>query len=249
MLTTVPGDVSNSRPYHQRGWTTWERSVSEILAVPPHFSGRFKNKNFGTKLLLDLGRLSGSKIHSTANYKEVVDICGAGAGKGPSLSPEEFATLMQDKIFTKGKADLDLVVNNYRRNFLEVLSVADNIAFSGNIAPFSNRELERLTRTLPHYESLRQMILVGIRPDDNFLKALAGCTKLEFLHFLKCGFGDDGCPALADALRCMPRLRDLCLDPPEEFSHSSIRAFLELREFPSITVPGVGGRQQPRYDQ
>merc|ERR1711879_843429 len=51
------------------------------------------------------------------SWPDIQRKCGARANSGPPIFPDAFRTLMESKKFTKGKTDLDVVVQNYARNF------------------------------------------------------------------------------------------------------------------------------------
>lgn len=99
-LTTLPKkypegyelpEGSNVAEYPERGWCYTE--------------SRWASLTKGHSNTLDLGCMSGAE----SSRAELVAACTKGGGRAAPLLPEEFASILEQKNFTNGKADRPLV--------------------------------------------------------------------------------------------------------------------------------------------
>ena len=81
-------------PYNDRGWTTWERTVAELISKDGY--------------VLDLGKLDGSRSMCMSDIRKQ-----CSAERGPPLPCERFDTLIEGKHFTCGERDLPMIKANW----------------------------------------------------------------------------------------------------------------------------------------
>mmetsp|Transcript_116896 Transcript_116896/g.261135 ORF Transcript_116896/g.261135 Transcript_116896/m.261135 type:complete len:751 (-) Transcript_116896:63-2315(-) len=123
-------------PYKDRGWTSFERAVSNMI-IP-------------IESVLDLGLLR----PGWRSWGQVVKDCRAR--RRPPAVPETFVAELQRKAFTKG-SDRSFVTRRYAETFREVMGSANLLSF-GSLG-WGDRDVQRLAEVLPLCGSLRQLEL------------------------------------------------------------------------------------------
>lgn len=175
-------------PYHNRGWTTWERAVANILTE-------------STDFVLDLGQLPEDKRR--ADMCEIRYFCKVA--RMPPYACDHFQVLIEAKHFTCGGTDLPLIRANYTRNFSHALACMRraNFAFAG----WSCSEFAAFFNALRHCRNLAKLELYSNQLDDDAACKLAACLQhchnLAEIDLGKNLISDVGTVALAKA--CAPR--------------------------------------------
>ena len=154
LLTQLPDELpagfDRSRTYDTRGWTTFERCSAELGAKPA-----------------SLG---------FAKWKLVIDVANddGGAQRRLPATPERMATLLAACRFTNG-ADSAAVLALYEKTAKAVLGTVKKLDYYG--LPLLRGDAwtspALLAEALNHCESLRTLVLVGTRLDDEGVAELA----------------------------------------------------------------------------
>ena len=111
LLTSMPDGHAHLPSYHQRGWPSFELSVSSFV----------KDYTY----LIDLGRLEEG---ADLSYTAILERC-TGSRVPPQL-PDSFARGLQSKRFSNQAADLPLVSQLQAAAFARCFSVAPRLVFS-----------------------------------------------------------------------------------------------------------------------
>ncbi|EOD06412.1 hypothetical protein EMIHUDRAFT_219308 [Emiliania huxleyi CCMP1516] len=183
LLTQLPDELpagfDRSRTYDTRGWTTFERCSAELGAKPA-----------------SLG---------FAKWKLVIDVASddGGAQRRLPATPERMATLLAACRFTNG-ADSAAVQALYEKTAKAVLGTVEKLYYNG--LPLVRGDAwtspALLAEALNHCESLRSLVLLGTRLDDEGVAELAAGLEdgalpaLETLFLNASRFGARGVGAL-----------------------------------------------------
>merc|ERR1712062_564882 len=158
------GVLNGERPYNQRGWPTWEQTVSQLLCI-----------NNG---VLDIGELSLGAISHGAKlspFKQILKKCSTENSRYPPIVPEDFEKLISSKTFTRGDIDCSRVKDNYRRNFGHATSCATKFDFQR--LGWGDNEARAIAKVLPYCPNLETLYLRGNRISD-----AGGCALAAALH-------------------------------------------------------------------
>ena len=155
MLTQQPEGWSG-RPYHERGWPTFEMRVSMLLKL---------QSSWAWNNLVDTSNTWDPAARQTQRARIL-----------PPLTPDAFKTLLRKKKFTNGKADMDRVADLYESTIKVALSQATQLRFSG--VGWKDVELYDLIDVLPMCTKL-ETLNIGDNPD---LTAAAGDRLAEALR-------------------------------------------------------------------
>ena len=147
VMRELPPGWAGATPYDQRGWTTFESSVSGL------------NKNTGS---------------FGAGWRPLVDpqiprLVATGYGDGgtnqvrgyrpPPRHPRAFAATLAQKAFTNGKSDCELVAGLYADTLAGALGNATELDFDN--CEWRDDDLEALAEALPLAKKLRELNLRG----------------------------------------------------------------------------------------
>jgi len=154
LLTQLPDELpagfDRSRTYDTRGWTTFERCSAELGAKPA-----------------SLG---------FAKWKLVIDVASVDGGAQRRLpaTPERMATLLAACRFTNG-ADSAAVLALYEKTANAVLGTVEKLNYMG--LPLVRGDAwtspALLAEALNYCESLRHLVILGTRLDDEGVAELA----------------------------------------------------------------------------
>eukprot|EP00930_Biecheleria_cincta_P033854 TRINITY_DN23436_c0_g1_i1.p1 TRINITY_DN23436_c0_g1~~TRINITY_DN23436_c0_g1_i1.p1 ORF type:complete len:423 (+),score=59.11 TRINITY_DN23436_c0_g1_i1:222-1490(+) len=181
MLTKVLG---NEQPYKERGWPSWERTVSEIFTQEPH--------------LLNLGRLL--LPEQKLDCQTLRDLCTAS--REPQQFPEKYDKLIDQKHFTRGVQGKQLIKESYRPDCCEALVGAWKLRLEG--LRWGDEQTQQLALVLTLCAHLQELWLPRKQIGDAGARSLAAhlqnCTILEQLGLDSNRIGDDGAITLAKHL-------------------------------------------------
>eukprot|EP00747_Dinoflagellata_sp_TGD_P058739 gnl/TRDRNA2_/TRDRNA2_151258_c0_seq2.p1 gnl/TRDRNA2_/TRDRNA2_151258_c0~~gnl/TRDRNA2_/TRDRNA2_151258_c0_seq2.p1 ORF type:complete len:483 (+),score=74.12 gnl/TRDRNA2_/TRDRNA2_151258_c0_seq2:112-1560(+) len=163
--------------YGDRGWTTWEHTISTLI------SGTIELDVW----VLDLSMINSDcgRIHDhILDYEDLKRECSSN--RLPPLVPTAFNEKIENKQFTSGYGDLEMIKEQYALVFHNVMGSAKELTYVR--LGWGDDEVQRLVQVLPH------------------------CHNLEFLGLQGNEIGDAGAEALAYALsspKTCPRLERL----------------------------------------
>jgi len=191
LLTIVPADV---RAYNDRGWPTFERSVSGLIV--------------GHHGVLDLGLFDACCTYWGGGIQRGGTQYQCKAGRRPPSTPGVFQTEVLTKHFTAGY-DKDFVIEKYETTFIEVMGSARKLSFAR--LGWGNDAAKRVAATLPYCTHLRDLYLdhnqVGDTGASELAEQLPKCgSSLVRLWLGGNIIGDTGARSLAEA---MPKCRRL----------------------------------------
>jgi len=220
LMTEVPRDALSNRPYQERGWTTWEHAVGSMITN--NFDNGFK------RYPIDVSKFQISRGSSHPDYEDIRQQCMDLTRPIP-LTPDQFRLVIQNKTFTKGSQDSNIVVSNYERSFSQVMSVITEFKFEAEqivTAAEAKRGLgvekaKMLSDLLPWTPKLQQITLSKNKiGNDGAVALFSKLGMLSSQHFFysqpfecvivqDCGIEDAGAEALAVAIEnglCMSYL-------------------------------------------
>ena len=141
LTTTVSMSVapagSSATPYGERGWTTFERQVSQLVKGASGVSWR--------KL-------------ADASVVRTVGPCG-GAYIEPPMHPRAFAAALARKTFTNGRSDCELVAGLYYDTLAGSLGHVDELSYES--CGWGDEEVARLAEVLEWAREATQLDLCG----------------------------------------------------------------------------------------
>ena len=172
MFTAMPSNIENT--YSERGWPNFEMFVSELISAS--HSVLNISSDIRTHLLDSSVKEYGQLVTDTMKSE-----------RRPPLSPDEFNTLIETKVFTNG-ADCDNIVKpKYAQTFRVVIACATQLDFS-NLG-WANDELEQcMVLIKSHCPQLKKLDLSS----NQFSKTLEelaefpATAQMEDISFLKC---------------------------------------------------------------
>lgn len=191
----VPQVAGEQRPYHSRGWATFEWRLAQL----------------STSLLFDLSRVKKPDAPLVKDwgggYVELSSLVAARVRPEPPMRPDLFEATIEGKSFAYPCTDMPLIKKQYSSAFKEVFSSAERLDFSGlgwseaDVADFA-------FQTLPICIRLRELALSGNNVTDATVKFLAAaCGQLQVLLLDNCkGVTDEAIVALAAACHQLQRL-------------------------------------------
>lgn len=145
-LTKIPPEFPSARPYDGRGWCFAETAWAHLTK-----SGR---------KCIDLGKYSGSKVH----WLDIVAECISDLGRPPPLLPDDFNRALEERRFTNGKTDMELVKDMYVVEFDRRFREAFGLIYH-NLG-WEDAQLQALLKVLPICEELETLNLNGNRFAD-----------------------------------------------------------------------------------
>ena len=128
---------SSATPYDDRGWTTFERAVSQLIKAASSDSWR---------------RLADASVVRT------VGPCG-GAYIEPPMHPRAFAAALARKTFTNGRSDCELVAGLYYDTLAGSLGHVDVLRYTN--CGWGDEEVARLAEVLEWAREATQLDLRG----------------------------------------------------------------------------------------
>jgi len=169
---------------------------------------------------LDLGQM---RDHKEYSRRDLIGECTQGGGRRPPLLPAQFEAELETKSFTNGKDDKPLVKRLYEAAFTEQFGKATKLALS--FLGWGDAEVAQMA----------EVIASGATP------------RLERLHLSGNQVSDEGCKALATALRkegAAPRLEllDLGINNIGAEGFKALAAALSVGSAPCLKTLLVGNR-------
>jgi len=193
MLTDVPSDVEVNRPYHERGWPTFESRVSGLIS-------QFRVSGYTG--VYDLGKLASSQLKAECtaeSWRGMHRACVKGFS--PPVTPEVFNDILEQKIFTNPAHDSDFCKRKYAEVFEETTADATELLYQG--LEWSDKEVEELVDIFPGCRSLLMLNmrdnLIGDGGAECLSRALP--STLRHLSLRDNRIGDSGVEELARELR------------------------------------------------
>lgn len=184
-------------PYEERGWPTWEHVVSELLT--------------DGNALLDLGKLDGSHTDEGAAQSGLLDMCIDS--RSPPIMPEEFSKLIDQKYFSCGTPDREMIKANYKRNFRHAMQCVKYFRF--DCLQWNSHQISLFSKVLHQCCNLQDLDLNGNQIGDvgvgALAKALHQCHNLQTLTLDNNLIWDDGACELAKTLPYLNSLQWFCL--------------------------------------
>lgn len=167
LMTELPPSALQSNPYillyRERGWPTFERGVSEMLAGP--------------RQCMDLG----FRDKECSEYVTLEKKCAVG--RRPPLTPEAFNRRLESTVFTSF-SDHAVVAEIYRQTFTAVMGYAKDLRYSQ--LQWTDADAVALASILPSCTELRLLELWQNKISDGGSNAIAAvlgdCLALEELH-------------------------------------------------------------------
>lgn len=160
-ISRVPGQEDMVK-YEDRGWTTFERDVSEMIHAYDD--------------LIDIARFDAAK-----NYYQNRMVLQTR--REPPTTPSTFREVLKKRRFTH-LADVTLVGNLFQQAFLDVMISTQVLAF--NDLEWDDSKAIQCAKAIPHCHSLQRLFLEGNRIGDEGAQALAEairhCSSLEHLR-------------------------------------------------------------------
>lgn len=225
LLTEFPEELfqgfEHTRSYESRGWTTFERCLSEL---GKQHSMRFQQ------------------------WSLVIDVKNVQTNVPRQLptTPAKMAELLKTRQFTNG-ADHAVVLKLYEQTAMAILGGVKFLDFGGVQLNASNEERspQRLARSLDFCESLEELNMYVVGLTDELLKTLADELPpgaLPRLKKLRLGFnyfGAKGIEAIGGMLAAgsIPRLDLLELIAPQEGEAMAIALASVLMSLPTDRHP------------
>ena len=211
---------SSATPYDDRGWTTFERAVSQLIKAAIYGSWR---------------RLADASVVRT------VGPCG-GAYIAPPMHPRAFAALLARKVFTNGRSDCELVAGLYYDTLVGALGHADELRYRN--CDWGDEEVAKLAEVLEWAREATMLTLWGNprigRKGYAALAAALGDARVA--PKLKTIYVDYPKAASATELRAACEARGIELeDPGEECS-----VFIERRTLAFVARGRASNRKSRR---
>ena len=128
---------SSATPYDDRGWTTFERAVSQLIKAASFDSWR---------------QLADASVVRT------VGPCG-GAYIAPPMHPRAFAAVLARKVFTNGRSDCELVAGLYYDTLVGALGHAESLTYMN--CGWGDEEVAKLAEVLEWAREATLLHLVG----------------------------------------------------------------------------------------
>ena len=152
-MTELPAGW-DATPYHERGWCTFERAVSELVKGSVSAGWR--------------------KVADPAIVRKVSG--GAGTYRSAPEHPQAFAARLALKTFTNGKADCELVAGLYADTLAAALGEVGYLQYVS--CAWGDDEVEKVAAVLPFTRDLVELDLcanprIGSRGFDALAAALA----------------------------------------------------------------------------
>jgi len=151
VMRELPPGWAGATPYDERGWTTFESSVSGLI------KGGAGGFGEGWRPLVDPQnpRSAATGINQ-----------GARAYRPPPRHPRAFAATLAQKVFTNGKSDCELVAGLYADTLAGTLGNTMGLGFEN--CEWRDDDLEALAEVLPMAKKLKRLYLrdnpgIGVR--------------------------------------------------------------------------------------
>uniref|UniRef100_A0A6U7LBG0 Uncharacterized protein n=1 Tax=Haptolina brevifila TaxID=156173 RepID=A0A6U7LBG0_9EUKA len=218
MLTTLPDGVEVAlRQYDQRGWTTYERCLAELIKpVRPYFNNsQFEHGCYLWPMCVEVCAAEGSGSNAHSYLHQVV------RSRRVLTAPDQFDELVQAKEFTNG-ADKGMVADLYRKHASALLASTKKLDQDGvlcqrgdgiKLASALEACGQNLTRLLLRNMHLSDLefapVAAAMRPSNGRLGA--PMASLQLITLIGNELGDKSCVALTAALPWLPSLERLIM--------------------------------------
>jgi len=208
LLTKLPPEYEENRDilkYHQRGWPTFEMTVSGLTKTPAH--------------VVDLGMLPWLHLDSEAEVKDsfydVLAQCSKGKGdcvRKPPATYQKFEEELTLKRFTNGH-DKAMVLEKYQMVINAIFAASRKLNFRH--LSWKLEEAEMLSHALPEYKKLEWLDLsynnIGHKGTEYLARVLPRCKNLVTVFLEKCRIQDSGVQSLAQVMPQCGQLKRLNL--------------------------------------
>eukprot|EP00930_Biecheleria_cincta_P021265 TRINITY_DN157_c0_g1_i1.p1 TRINITY_DN157_c0_g1~~TRINITY_DN157_c0_g1_i1.p1 ORF type:complete len:590 (+),score=59.31 TRINITY_DN157_c0_g1_i1:70-1839(+) len=164
--------------YYERGWPTWELSVSLLITGLGSTSATFF---YHGACVLDVCAISSDACRRS--YNDLIDQCQMI--RQPPLTPEQFNDVIEKKVFTARNADLPLIKEKYTQAFSQILGNAQILRYRS--LGWGVQEMRQLCQVLPFCHNLEELDLSDNCIEADGCRTLAGalpdCSCLRTLRF------------------------------------------------------------------
>mmetsp|Transcript_38882 Transcript_38882/g.60572 ORF Transcript_38882/g.60572 Transcript_38882/m.60572 type:complete len:775 (+) Transcript_38882:2-2326(+) len=160
MLTKTP-DSSTTKRYEDRGWTSFECILGQMVAQPSS--------------VLDLGKFDPAHCKDWRS----LSACCALVARPPPMSPEEFVCHLEAKAFSTS-SDRAFLVAKYKATFEDIFASAERLDFSFH--DWGDEQVRLLANALPHFVCLKCLYLnwnhIGDAGVEEIVARLPLCASL-----------------------------------------------------------------------